>query len=362
MKLRTKSIFAVIIALFFLASGLIQAQVTLKAGDPAPAIKHSKWFKGTPVNAFEKGKIYVVEFWATWCGPCKQSIPHLTELAHKYKDKVTIIGMDGSERPKPGEDANKLVEDFLKEMGDKMDYNVAMDTPDKFMMNNWMTAAAQFGIPTAFIVDKETKIAWIGHPMSMDEPLAQIVEGKFDVKAFAEKFTAQQEKAAKDAADRKKFNEVAKPVLDAYKAKDWGKVISECEAIVAKDASMQSRLDSYYFRALALNNPDKAMQLANAERAKRSDRLTAINQAFLQKDIDKKFINFAVEVNAEDLAKDANDYNAMVMLSSGYELLGNNAKAIEMVEKMIAYAKANGAGDSYFKSMNERIEKLKAAK
>lgn len=39
----------------------------LKPGDPAPALKIDKWVKGQPVEAFEKGKVYVVEFWATWC-------------------------------------------------------------------------------------------------------------------------------------------------------------------------------------------------------------------------------------------------------------------------------------------------------
>src|SRR5437868_8519116 len=66
--------------------------ITLKAGDKAPAIKADKWVKGDAVTGFEKGKVYVVEFWATWCGPCKESIPHLTALQKEHKD-VTIIGV-----------------------------------------------------------------------------------------------------------------------------------------------------------------------------------------------------------------------------------------------------------------------------
>ena len=66
---------------------------SLKGGDPAPPLKVSKWLQGEPVKAFEPGKVYVVEFWATWCGPCIAFMPHLAELQAEYKDKsVTVIG------------------------------------------------------------------------------------------------------------------------------------------------------------------------------------------------------------------------------------------------------------------------------
>ncbi len=116
----------------------------------------------------------MVEFWATWCGPCRATIPHLTELAHKYKDKgVRFIGVDVWERD------TKLVAPFLAEMGDKMDYSVALDDvpkdgkpADGAMAKNWMKAAEENGIPTAFVV-RDGKIAWIGHPIEMDEPPGQ---------------------------------------------------------------------------------------------------------------------------------------------------------------------------------------------
>ena len=66
----------------------------LNIGDPAPPLRVNQWLKGTPVQKFEKGHVYVVEFWATWCQPCKLSMPHLSTLARQYKNKVTIIGVD----------------------------------------------------------------------------------------------------------------------------------------------------------------------------------------------------------------------------------------------------------------------------
>jgi thiol-disulfide isomerase/thioredoxin len=362
MNRRVQSLIALVIGIIFLTVTLTQAQVTLRVGGAAPEIKYSKWVKGTQIQNFEKGKFYVVEFWATWCPPCKTSIPHLTELQHKYKDKVAFIGMDGSERPQAGETPLGLVETFLKEWDKKMEYNVAMDTEDKFMMNNWMTAAAQYGIPTAFIVDKDTKIAWIGHPMSMDEPLAQILEGKFDVKAYADKFSADQDKSAKDRAEQKRIAETIKPAADAFKAKDYAKTITECEALVAKDPALQNKLDNYYFRSLIQVAPEKAMKIAQDEKIKDSDRLITIAQIFAQKDQDKKFYNFVVEVLTPKIEKDANDYSSLSILAGTYELLGNNAKAIEIIEKIIVYAKAQKAPEDFLKSQNDRIAKLKTAK
>ena len=65
----------------------------LSVGDKAPPLSIEKWVKGDEVTGFEKGKVYVVEFWATWCGPCVASMPHLSALQKEYKDRVTIIGV-----------------------------------------------------------------------------------------------------------------------------------------------------------------------------------------------------------------------------------------------------------------------------
>jgi len=165
-----------------------KAEPSLKVGDKAPAIEVGKFVKGEPITSFEKGQVYVVEFWATWCGPCIQAIPHVTKLQKEYKDKgVRMLGVSVWEG-----DQSK-VEPFVQKQGDKMGYTVAMDLvpegkkgQEGAMSKSWMAAAGRDGIPSTFIVDKEGKIAWMGHPMQMDRPLKEIVAGTFDPKKEAE--------------------------------------------------------------------------------------------------------------------------------------------------------------------------------
>ena len=144
----------------------------------AAPLKGLEWIKGGPVTTFEKGKIYVVEFWATWCGPCKVSIPHLTEIQKKFKDKGVIVIGISNEDP-------ATVKPFVKNMGDQMDYNVAVDVQGQ-AQKDYMQAFNKNGIPQAFIINGNGKIVWEGHPLdNMDTVLDMVVKGDFDPAAYA---------------------------------------------------------------------------------------------------------------------------------------------------------------------------------
>src|SRR5215204_3612647 len=73
---------------------------SLNIGDFAPSLVVNNWVKGVPVQRFEKGMVYVLQFWATWCGPCKAAMPRLSALAREYRDSVIIIGIDIYENEK----------------------------------------------------------------------------------------------------------------------------------------------------------------------------------------------------------------------------------------------------------------------
>jgi thiol-disulfide isomerase/thioredoxin len=197
-----------------LALAVPTAEAKLTIGDPAPQLQVAKWVQGNPVTAFDMNHVYIVEFWATWCGPCRTSIPHLNELWLKFKDRgLIVIGQDMAEPDDSG------VAAFVKKMGDQMTYRVALDDKSQetngFMAVHWMKAAEQNGIPTAFIVNQQGRIAWIGHPMELDEKtLEDILAGHFDITKFAADYEKQQQVQAQKM-------ELSKKLRTALKNKDW---------------------------------------------------------------------------------------------------------------------------------------------
>ncbi len=215
-------------------------------GSPAPALDIKTWYKGTPVKSFEKDKLYVVEFWATWCGPCKMSIPHLTELAQKNKD-VTFIGVSIWE-----DDNGTNVKKFVDDMGDKMNYNVCYSGNQTGMAETWMKAAGQNGIPTAFII-QNGEIQWVGHPMTMEEPLNQIKAGKFDRAAFKVQFDKQADEARQQMAAGQAMGDAQKLIGDGKIAEAKAKIAE----IDAKYPKLKDQTDSLKFALLAKENPSQ---------------------------------------------------------------------------------------------------------
>ncbi len=155
-RIGAMALFVLVIAVLLSAPRNENAPPSLRIGDPAPALTVGDWIKGEPVEALEKGRVHVVEFWATWCAPCRTSVPHLTRLQGKHPDAV-FIGVAVS-------DKTARVKAFVEKMGDTMDYRVAVEDGHR-TSTAWMQAAGIGGIPAVFVVDKAGRIAWIGHPL-----------------------------------------------------------------------------------------------------------------------------------------------------------------------------------------------------
>lgn len=120
---------------------------------------------GNPVRLSDyKGKVVMLEFWASWCAPCRQSVPELKTLNEKYKDRgFSLIAISLDENP-------KKVREFVEEFD--IHYTVVIDNRD---------VNAAYGvnsIPTTFILDREGNIASkrLGFGRGLYEALAEEIE------------------------------------------------------------------------------------------------------------------------------------------------------------------------------------------
>jgi len=142
-----------------------QNEPSLKIGSKAPILSCTTTVKGLLPEKTE-GKVFVIEFWATWCGPCITSIPHLSEIQDKYNKSVIVIGIAASEQSTSTKIDNRLsnLEKFIDNQGNKIRYVLFYDDGNSKSFIEWMTASGHGGLPTAFIVGRDGKIKWIGHP------------------------------------------------------------------------------------------------------------------------------------------------------------------------------------------------------
>jgi len=334
---------------------------TMGVGDPAPKLEVKSFVKGEPVTAFERGKTYVVEFWATWCGPCRTSIPHLTELQKKHPE-VTFIGVSISEQDQD------LVKPFVEKMGDKMAYRVALDlVPDKaksnegVMSKSWMKAAGQNGIPTAFIVSGVGNIYWIGHPMQMDEPLEKIASGSWDLKTAVEENRKETEKQAK-------LQKLGNALAAAIKSGQPKDVLTSIDKILELRPDLESAYGPMKVTAyIKLGDEDKALGLArrlSASESKSAQGLNGVAWAIVDPEAGikpgRKLLQFAVETaeRADKLAEEKDPAIADT-LGKAYFDSGDVPKAVETQERAVRLAK--GTPFEQNKDMTDRLEQYKKA-
>ena len=169
----------------------------LDLGDVAPPLTIAEWVQGESTESLgkKKDKLHLVEFWAVWCPPCKMSIPRLTQLQKKYDKDLVIVGVTVPDNRGNNPDA---IRKFCKDQGDEMAYAVAIDKSQS-TSNAYMRSSNIMGIPFAFLVDREGRVAWMGSPLDpeLDSVVGRVASGDYDV-----------DRAKVDAIVQKRLGEV----------------------------------------------------------------------------------------------------------------------------------------------------------
>jgi thiol-disulfide isomerase/thioredoxin len=334
------------------AAGAVQdaAAPTLKVGDKAPPLDHVNWIKGEPVKAWEAGHVYVIDFWATWCGPCRASIPHVNELAKQHAaDNVTVIGAAIWPKPKMVPTA-----DFVKEKGDAMSYLIAEDI-DGATATAFMAASGNNGIPTAMVIDKQGTIAWMGHPMDgLDTVIAHVVKGDYDPQAAL--------------ALNAKADAIKTELETARKAQDWAKCATLADQVLTLDPARFGDFGvySYRFRIVAGDKDGAATygrQLVNGAFKDVPDALNMLGWQIVDPDsadpAEARDLDLALLASQRaDELRNGKDPNVIDTVARVWFLKGDINQAVTLQQKAVDLA--SDAGQK--RDLQKRLDEYTAAK
>jgi cytochrome c biogenesis protein CcmG, thiol:disulfide interchange protein DsbE len=115
-----------------------------------------KWLTPEPNR---EGKFVLIDFWATWCGPCRKAIPELNAFQKKFADNLVVIGVSDEPEAKVTDFANP-----------KLEYPNAIDTQARMKKALQVT-----GIPHVIVIDPKGIVRWEGFPLLAGEELTEKV-------------------------------------------------------------------------------------------------------------------------------------------------------------------------------------------
>jgi thiol-disulfide isomerase/thioredoxin len=334
----------------------------LTIGSVAPQLDIEHWVqngegKFGKVTKFEDGKVYVVEFWATWCGPCVASMPHISELQTKYADRgLQIISVSDEDLETVDQFLDRKVRGEDDKTYRELTRNYCLTTdPDGTVSRDYMEAASQNGIPTAFVVGKTGRIEWIGHPMSIDEPISKVIDDTWDRETFAVAFREEQQlqtllmKLSRKMQDGK-ADEVIADLTEAIEQ-------SKSETVVNQLKSIRTQV---IISTGAEGAADEIRKLAAASDAN-ATMLNSLAWSIVEKqqggdEVRDDLIAAAIEASEKAIVLEPQGGHIVDTLAHLVYIQGDLDRAIELAEKAMQLS-----GDE-FPEIGEFLKQLKAEK
>ena len=226
----------------------------------------------------------MLEFWATRCAPCIEALPHLKQLADQYKGKATFIAIG---QPYDWETVDS-VQKFVRKKDALMTYPVALDArkgKGPKLYDRWGPPAGFAGLPVTFIVDAAGKVAWTGLPTGVDQPLQQIVAGKYDLAAARKQQQIDHDTVLSANDQLERFRTL-------LQQKDYAAVIKRADDLIARRPDQEGSVFAFKLAALSETHLDSAVTYAET--------------------LDPQFQGTAAEILAEkpNLPKSANQFIA----------------------------------------------------
>lgn len=196
----------------------------LKVGDPAPAIVASTWLNWqgeAPTLASLEGRVVLLEFWGTWCGPCVRAMPGIQKLHDRYRERgLTVLAI--SYEPAA------TMQPFLTKNAYTMP--VGAD-PEK----KTIAAYPVRGWPTTIVIDKQGKVAHIGSPYDAEAAVEKALGLEAGPAALLNAWLMSQKEPAK-AAQREALQRLLEKATPDFDLQAWAKSHLPAETVVGEGA------------------------------------------------------------------------------------------------------------------------------
>ena len=266
-------------------------------------------------------------------------MPHLSQLQQQYGDEVKFVGVTGE----PADTVKNFLEKEQspgKTWADVVQYRLAIDSEDA-TNKAYMKAAQQSGIPTAFIVGRDAIVEWIGHPMSMDEPLAKITAGDWDRQAAIAQFEKQ-----------RKLKQLSRELSVKIRAEEWDhalKMLDQLEEESGKSHQL-SRMRLYVLQKAGRSEEASKLQADMVEQE--WDSPVALNEIARSIVTSKRQGDLDLAVKAAQRASELRDHKdaaTLDTLARVYYERGELDKAIEWQNKAVEHNQGNRSIDATLK-------------